>query len=120
MTVVEERAVVAKAEAAGVRRQLGGLLQDREREAAKDIRTAVDEWATAKDLVAVARQKYELGQQHVTELEKRQKVGQGVELELRKARLELLQTESDLIGEITKWKLADVKARETMGLLGCE
>jgi hypothetical protein len=111
---------VAKAEAAGVRRQLGGLLQDREREAAKDIRTAVDEWATAKDLVAVTRQKFELGQQHVTELEKRQKVGQGVELELRKARLELLQTESDLIGEITKWKLADVKAREAMGLLGCE
>lgn len=108
---------MAKAEAASVRRQLHGLLQDREREAAKEIRTAVEEWSTARDLVAIARKKFELGQERVTDYEKRQKVGQGVELELRKARLELLQSESDLIGEIAKWKLADVKAREAIGLL---
>jgi Outer membrane efflux protein len=108
---------MAKAEAASVRRQLLGLLKDREREAAKEIRTAIEEWGTARDLVAIARKKFELGQERVTDYEKRQKVGQGVELELRKARLELLQSEADLIGEIAKWKLADVKAREAIGLL---
>jgi hypothetical protein len=111
---------VAKAEAGAVRRQLHGLLKDREREAAKEIRTAVEGWATARDLVAIARKKFELGQERVTEYEKRQKVGQGVELELRKARLELLQAEADLVGEIANWKLADVKAREAIGLLCCE
>jgi outer membrane protein TolC len=108
---------MAKAESASVRRQLQSLLQDREREAAKEIRTAVEEWGTARDLVVIARKKFELGQERVTDFEKRQKVGQGVELDLRKARLELLQSEADLIGEIIKWKLADVKAREAIGLL---
>ena len=108
---------VAKAEANAVKKQVLGLLTDREREAAKDIRTAVEEWTTARELVSIARQRFELNQSRVTELEKRAKVGQTVELELRKSRLDLLQSESDLVGEIAKWKLADVKAREVIGLL---
>ena len=108
---------MAKAEVTIVRRQILGLLQDREREAAKEIRTAVEEWTTARELVAIARQRFELNGAHVKELETKQKVGQAVELELRKARLEQLKAESDLVGEVVKWKLADVKARETMGLL---
>jgi hypothetical protein len=33
----------------------------------------------------------------------------------------MLKTEADLIAAVTAWKLADVKAREAMGLLcGCE
>jgi len=67
--------------------------------------------------VSIARQRFELNQNRVKELETRAKVGQAVEIELRKARLELLEAESDLIGEIAKWKLADVKAREVIGLL---
>ncbi len=108
---------MAKAEVATVRRQILGLLQDREREAAKEIRTAAEEWTTARELVAIARQRFELNGAQVKELETKSKVGQAVELELRKARLEQLKAESDLVGEVVKWKLADVKARETMGLL---
>lgn len=111
---------VAKAEASALRRQLHGLLKDREREAVKEIRTAVEQWGTARDLVAIGRKKFELGHERVTELEKRQKVGQGVELERRKARLELLRAESDLVSAIARWKVADVKAREVTGLLGCD
>jgi hypothetical protein len=108
---------VAKAEGCAVRRQLAGLLQDREREAAKDIRSAVDEWATARDLVAVARKKFELDTQRVDDLKKRSETGAAVEVELRRARLELLKTEADLISAVVAWKTADVKAREAMGLL---
>ena len=108
---------IAKAEVAAVRSQIMGLLQDREREVAKEIRTAVEDWTTARELVAIARKRFKLTTANVTDLEKKSKVGQAVELELRKARLESLQAESDLVGEIAKWKLADVKARETMGLL---
>ena len=108
---------IAKAEVAAVRAQIMGLLQDREREVAKEVRTAAEEWSTARELVAIARRRFELHTANVADLEKKSKVGQAVELELRKGRLELLQAESDLVGEIAKWKLADVKARETMGLL---
>jgi len=108
---------MAKAEVAAVRAQITGLLQDREREAAKEIRTAAEEWTTARELVAIGRQRFELHKSNVDELEKKYKAGQAVELELRKGKLELLKAESDLVGEIAKWKIADVKARETMGLL---
>ena len=108
---------MAKAEVAALRRQILALLRDREREAAKEIRTAAEEWTSARELVAIARQRFELNGAQVKELETKSKVGQAVELELRKARLEQLKAESDLVGEVVKWKLADVKARETMGLL---
>ncbi len=108
---------MAKAEVAATRAQLLGLLQDREREAAKEIRTAAEEWTTARALVAIARLRFQLHQDRVDDLVKKSASGQGVEAELRKAKLEWLKAESELIGEIAKWKRADVKARETMGLL---
>jgi outer membrane protein TolC len=108
---------VTKADVAVLRKQIYNLLLDREREIAKDVRTSIEEWVTARDLVSIARQRYDLVQERTTELEKKAKVGQAVELDLRKSRLEQLQAESDLITEIAKWKLADVKAREVIGLL---
>ena len=108
---------MAKAEVAATRSQLMGLLQDREREAAKEIRTAAEEWTTARALVAIARLRFQLHKDRVDDLVKKSASGQGVEAELRKAKLEWLKAESELIGEIAKWKRADVKARETMGLL---
>jgi outer membrane protein TolC len=110
---------VAKAEAATVRRQLHGLLKDREREAVKEIRSAVEEWISARDLVAIARKRYELCESRVTDLQKRSDSGMGVELDLRRARLETLKAEAELVGEIARWKQADVKTREVIGLL-CE
>ncbi len=108
---------VAKAEACQLKSQLQSVLADREREATKDIRNAVDEWITARDLVAIGRSKFQLAKEQVTELEKRDQLGQAVEVELRKARLETLKLEAELITEIVRWKLADVKAREELGLL---
>ena len=108
---------MAKAEACQLKTQLQAVLADREREATKDIRNAVDEWITARDLVAIGKAKFQLAKEQVTELEKRDKLGQAVEVELRKARLEAYKLEADLIAEIVRWKLADVKAREELGLL---
>jgi|GEM_PF-1505267 len=109
--------VLAKAEATATQRQLNGLLKDREREAIQEIRSAVDAWASARDMVAIGRRRFELNREHVVELEKKSKAGFGVELELRKARLDTLKAEADLVTDIVKWKLADVKAREVIGLL---
>jgi hypothetical protein len=108
---------MAKAEACQLKSQLQSVVADREREATKDIRNAVDEWITARDLVAIGRSKFQLAKEQVTDLEKRDKLGQAVEVELRKARLEAYKLEADLVSEIARWKLADVKAREELGLL---
>ena len=111
---------MAKAEASALRKQLVALQMDREREASKDIRSTVGEWIAARDVVANARKKFELNQTQVEELKKRKELGQAVELELRKAQLDLLKAEAELIREVIAWKLADVKAREAMGLLCCD
>jgi len=108
---------MAKAEVTATRAQILGLLQDREREAAKEIRTAAEEWTTARALVAIARLRFQLHKDRVDDLAKKSASGLGVEAEFRKAKLEWLKAESELIGEIAKWKRADIKARETMGLL---
>jgi outer membrane protein TolC len=111
---------MAKAEACQLQQQLQSLLADREREAAKEIRTAVNSWGAARDQVAILRKKFALGQGQVDELDKKRTAGMAVEFELRKARLDLLKTEAELIKAIAAWKRADVKAREAIGLLGGE
>ncbi len=109
---------LAKAEACRMQIQLQALLADRTREATKEIRSAVEAWDAARDIVAILRKKFELGQKQVEEYEKKQATGMAVEFELRKARLGLLETEAALVKEIAAWKRADVKAREAIGLLG--
>ena len=108
---------LAKAEACHLRNQLAAVLKDREREAIKEIRTAVGDWATARDLVVISKQKFALAQDQQLDLEKREKLGQNVDVELRLARLEAYKLEAEVIADVVKWKLADVKAREALGLL---
>jgi hypothetical protein len=107
----------AKADAVALRRQVLALLADRERAAVKEIRAAADEWVTARELAGLARSRFELTQQRVTELETRARAGQAVEVERRRARLDALKAEAELVSEIAKWKAADVKTREAIGLL---
>jgi len=110
----------AKADALALRQQVLSLLADRERVAVKEVRGAADEWTTARQLSGLARSRFELAQERVTEYEKRAKAGQAVEAERRRARLDALKAEGELVSEIAKWKTADVKAREAIGLLGRE
>lgn len=107
----------AKADAVALRHQVLCLLADRERVAVKEIRAAADEWITARELSGLARSRFELAQERVAEYESRAKAGQAVEAERRRARLDALKAEGELVAEIAKWKAADVKARAAMGLL---
>lgn len=110
----------AKADAVSLRRQVLALLADRERAVVKEVRAAADEWGTARELAGLARSRFELAQGRVTEYEARSKAGQAVEVDRRRARLDALKAEGELVAEIAKWKAADVKAREAMGLLARE
>ena len=107
----------AKADAVVLRQQVLSLLADRERVAVKEIRAAADDWTTARELAGLARSRFELAQGRVDEYEKRARAGQSVEVERRRARLDALQAEGELVTEIAKWKAADVMARQAIGLL---
>lgn len=108
---------LAKPDVRALRAQLTTLYADREREAVRDVRTAVDEWASQRELVAIATRRVQLESDRVRELEVQREAGAAVETDYRLARLELFQAQADLVREAVKWKRADVKARQAMGLL---
>lgn len=108
---------LSKPDVRAMRAQLTTLYADREREAVRDIRTAVDEWTSQRELVAIATRRVQLESEHVRELEVQREAGAAVETDYRLARLELFQAQADLIREAVKWKRADVRARQAMGLL---
>ncbi|MFO0849652.1 MAG: hypothetical protein U0871_14020 [Gemmataceae bacterium] len=98
-------------------RMLRELLAERTAEAEKDIRTAADEWASQQELVGVARRRQAVEAARVHELAARRKSGAAVEAEYRRAKLDALKADAEVIREAVKWKLADVKVRQAMGIL---
>lgn len=112
-------------DAAAYRTLLRQALAQREADAAKEVRTAVDEWATQQDLVAVAKRRAAAERQRLAELTARRASGAAVEADYHAARLEALRADAELVREAVKWKRADVAARQAMGLLcaggeGCQ
>jgi outer membrane protein TolC len=108
---------LTKPDVRALRTQLTTLYADREREAVRDIRTAVDEWTSQRELVAIATRRVQLESDRVRELGVKREAGVAVETDYRLARLELFKAQADLIREAVKWQRADVKARQAMGLL---
>ena len=102
---------------ADYRHLLRDTLAKREAEADKDIRAAVDDWASQQELVAVAKGRALAERARLAELAGRKAGGAAVESEYRAARLEALRADADAIREAIKWKRADVAARLAMGLL---
>jgi hypothetical protein len=108
---------LAKPEVESTRRQIRSLLADRTAEADKDIRSAADEWATQQELVGLARRRLAVETSRVDELAARRRSGAAVEADYRRAKLDALRAEAEVIREAVKWKLADVKVRQAMGVL---
>ncbi len=100
-----------------MRSQLTTLLADREREAVRDIRTAADDWLSERELTTIATRRVQLETDRVHELAVKRQAGAAVETDYRLAKLDLSKAQADLIREAVKWKRADVKARQAMGLL---
>lgn len=99
------------------RRQLTAALEGRERDAAKEIEAAVQEWIGQRAIVGITRRRVEAASERVRELTVRKDAGAAVEAEYRTAVLDHLAAEADQVREAVKWKQADVKARLAMGLL---
>ena len=108
---------LAKTDVDKVRRQLQLFQEDREREVAKDVVEAVDDYHTQRDRLAVSRRRVEVESRRVAELVVRRDNGVPVETELRKARLGVLAAEREQLKDAFAWKRADVTVRKLLGVL---
>ncbi len=98
-----------------VRRQVKLLQEDREREIAKDVVEAVDDYHTQRDRLAVSRRRVVVEAARVADLTVKRNNGLPVETELRKARLDLLAAEREQLKDAFAWKRADVTVRKLLG-----
>jgi hypothetical protein len=106
-----------KSDVAAYRELLRQALAERQLQADKDIRAAVDEWAIQQHAVAVAKTQAIADEERARELAGRAATGAAVEAEFRRAKLEAIRSRAELVREAVKWKRADVAARQAMGLL---
>ena len=98
-----------------VRRQVKLLQEDREREVAKDVVEAVDDYHTQRDRLAVSRRRVVVESARVADFTVKRNNGLPVETDLRKARLDLLAAEREQLKDAFAWKRADVTVRKLLG-----
>ena len=98
-----------------VRRQVKLLQDDREREVAKDVVEAVDDYHTQRDRLAVSRRRVAVEAARVADFTVKRNNGLPVETDLRKARLDLLAAEREQLKDAFAWKRADVTVRKLLG-----
>lgn len=110
-------ALCSQAELGPMRLQLREALRHREAEAQRAIRAAVSEWESQRQLVAIAKQRVEFEAKRVEEFDILAKAGKPVQTELRKAKLDRLKAEAELVRATMKWKRQDVQVRFELGLL---
>jgi hypothetical protein len=70
--------------------------------------------------IALTRQRLEIARGHIGSVEQQVRLASGSQFNLRKARLESLAVEQDLLHDVIEWKVAMVKLRQAQGLLATE
>lgn len=99
------------------RRQLVGALATRERQAGAEVRAAIASLHGQRVSITAKAAEARNLTARVSELEKREAAGQQVTAELATARLDLLKVRGELVQAVADWHIADVKLRQTIGLL---
>ena len=99
------------------RRQLIGALATRERQAEAEVRAAIASLHGQRVTVTAKAAEVRNLTARVSELEKREAAGQQVTAELATARIDLLKVRGELVQAVADWHIADMKLRQTMGLL---
>ena len=106
-----------KTDVGRVRRQLQLFQEDREREVAKEVTAAVDDYHSQRDRLTVSRRRVAVEAARVAGLTVKRDNGLPVETELRKARLDALAAEREQLKDAYAWKRADVTIRKLLGVL---
>jgi outer membrane protein TolC len=100
--------------------QLAQAQSDAERSANREIGEAARNVETRLREIAVAKERWQVWQQQVAGLKQRRKADGVTAFDLSAAQLELLRAESDTVHRVIAWKIAQVKLKQTQGLLAAE
>jgi hypothetical protein len=100
-----------------VGQQLQIVLEDRHRQATEEIRQAVGVVVYRVQLVILARQKVEIADRRIKELEERKQKGLNAEEDLSTARLNLYEAQGEQLREVINWKIARAQLRQAQGRL---
>jgi hypothetical protein len=100
--------------------QMAELLADRERAARDETLQAIAILEARIAQIAITRQRFAVAQAHLQASEQQQQLTAGAPLGVRKARLDVLAIEQDLLHDAIEWKLAVVKLKEAQGMLAVE
>jgi hypothetical protein len=93
------------------------LLADRTRQATEEIQQAIGQVADRVQLVIFARQKLEIEEGRIQELEEKKSKGLDVEGELSTARLSLYAAQGEQLHEAVNWKMARSQFLQAQGRL---
>jgi hypothetical protein len=111
----------AREDEAGQRRgQLGALLADRERTVTREVRAAVEDVEARLRQTAASKRQLEVLREHVESLRQRKAAGAATPLDVRKAGLDVIKAEQQLMSDVIQWKVAVVKLKAAQGLLAAE
>jgi hypothetical protein len=102
------------------REQTSELLARQEKAASEEIRQAAQTVETRLRQIALAKQKRDNRQQHLERLKARRGADGVTAFDVSAAQMELYQAESDLVGQVVAWKIAEVKLRQAEGVLPME
>jgi outer membrane protein TolC len=97
--------------------QMQSLLVDRTRQATEEIWQAVGQVGYRWQAVILARQKVEIEERRLKELEEQKSRGLDVEGELTTARLNLYKAQGELLREVVNWKIARAQLLQAQGRL---
>ncbi len=107
-------------EAATRRGQIQGLLGRQEQAAAEEIRRAADTVEARLREIALAKRNRDSCQNRLERVQARRGADGVTALDVTRAQLDLYQAESELVGKVVAWKIAEVKLLEAQGALPIE
>ena len=102
------------------RGQLETLSANRRRNIAREVRSHVAAIDDSVRCIALRKQVLDVQRRHVANLKQQQSVGGATPLDVRRAELEVVTLEQQLVHDVIQWKIALVKLREAQGLLAAQ
>jgi hypothetical protein len=115
-----QRARSTDCEGSARSQQMADLLADRTRAARHETLSAVVVLEAGLEQIGMTQARLHVAKEHLKSAEQQQQVTAGAPLNVRKARLDVIGVEQDLLHDVIEWKLALVKLKEAQGLLAVE
>lgn len=104
----------------GRQAQISMLLADQERAITEEIKNAAATVTTRLKQVALAKESLDGRRRHLAELERKREVGTATPFDIATEKMEITKAEGELMRRVVAWRIAQVKLKQSQGLLATE